>query len=434
MTDVNLCIVGDNIRGGVQLVQVTCSSLAELKDSLSRSVHFLPVDCSVVVAILLFSPTFKEWVPVANMGQLHSGDCKIRVTTERRAAAEVALYTTLLDLVMEARSDAAEVRRLFQEVQISIEDRAGGNWRISLAFERLKSMLTSQTVASIAGMQNDRTRSFPQQDNRPAPILREESEKMKTTLTRTVDQRTSMNKSALPSPLTPTVVPNSEVTVYCVYSGTTSQRAKAILVNRKNPNLEKLLSVLRQKFDADLSLGYIDEDGSCTEVTTTSQFAVLLNTKAVDSLTLQCWLAPTMGEKITEGMLEALPSSTIAPTPFAKPLLKSMNPRVRNTSSALGRASSRGSSRGSRSVVLGDCGVAWNAEQLDELFNSLDVDNTGFLDKAEIMNYFCSHYDGMGVDDSAAQFEKYLENSGEMADGKISFDEFAVVMLKIAQW
>ena len=104
-----------------------------------------------------------------------------------------------------------------------------------------------------------------------------------------------------------------------------------------------------------------------------------------------------------------------------------------------GGASSRYGPRSSRPAFtpshrLDVSGTAWNEQQLREVFDHFDKDGNGLLDREEMMDYFYTYHDDMGIVDAKNKFVQMLDEIPEFQDGKLTFDEFAVVMLKIAQW
>lgn len=86
------------------------------------------------------------------------------------------------------------------------------------------------------------------------------------------------------------------ITIFCVYNGPDGQRAKAISVSRKRPDLNQVLTTLESKFQLPLCLGYIDPDsGDCEEVRSQQQFAQILNDRnhmhdPNAGCTFQCWM------------------------------------------------------------------------------------------------------------------------------------------------
>ena len=245
------------------------------------------------------------------------------------------------------------------------------------------------------------------------------------------------------------------ITVFCVYSGTTSQRAKAIQVQRSNPGYDAIIKVLRQKFNSDLSLGHISVDGECTEITSNEDLKQLA-AGCGPSLTLHCWAKAGVhfNELSMNGSMlnsASRPQSAMGSeyggdnnndyTPNRTPNKRPV--------SAMSRASSRASNVSGRSYrSMGGAsavsftpandrdvsGTAWNTKQLREVFEALDVDGSGCLSKEEVMDYFRRYHDDMGIVDAEKKFSKMLDQCSEMDDGVLTFDEFSVIMLRVAQW
>eukprot|EP01006_Ploeotia_vitrea_P059891 TRINITY_DN74956_c0_g1_i1.p1 TRINITY_DN74956_c0_g1~~TRINITY_DN74956_c0_g1_i1.p1 ORF type:complete len:542 (+),score=99.88 TRINITY_DN74956_c0_g1_i1:45-1670(+) len=72
-------------------------------------------------------------------------------------------------------------------------------------------------------------------------------------------------------------------------------------------------------------------------------------------------------------------------------------------------------------------------DQLREEFMKWDKDGNGFLDKKEFASIYRQNYDLFG-EETDASVEKFLAPYGNMlGDNKISFEEFAIIMLRVAQ-
>eukprot|EP01006_Ploeotia_vitrea_P053890 TRINITY_DN67824_c1_g1_i1.p1 TRINITY_DN67824_c1_g1~~TRINITY_DN67824_c1_g1_i1.p1 ORF type:complete len:602 (-),score=56.94 TRINITY_DN67824_c1_g1_i1:1088-2893(-) len=70
-------------------------------------------------------------------------------------------------------------------------------------------------------------------------------------------------------------------------------------------------------------------------------------------------------------------------------------------------------------------------EQLRAVFNQYDVDGNGFLSKREVKQIVKS-YESYGVD-SGKHINDTIDKMNMLNDGTICFDEFAIIMLKLAQ-
>jgi hypothetical protein len=215
---------------------------------------------------------------------------------------------------------------------------------------------------------------------------------------------------------------SNEITVFCVYNGATTQRAKAIRVRRQSPDLDGILRTLKEKFNTELCLGYVEIDtGAFVELLDATHLAEIIanDCREGDSLTLQCWRPEGLGDVDTQ--------SNAATTPGKRDF------RSNSRQLTLARlAGSQGAqSVGSRMDVSG---AMYSNEQLRDLFEDLDADGSGFLDVNEFRAYFRATYDDMGITDADAKFEKMIANAPGFEDGKLDFDEFALIMLKLSQW
>jgi hypothetical protein len=201
-----------------------------------------------------------------------------------------------------------------------------------------------------------------------------------------------------------------------VYNGALAQRAKAIRVDREAPSVELLRRTLLEKFKSELALGYVEIDtGAFVEITESAHLADIIqrDCKDTDNLTLQCWRPDGLGD-VEEHEVSRVSVKTPARGKGATP-----------------RAPSAGASVGTRMDVSG---VAHSEDQLRELFDELDVDGSGYLDIDEFRAYFHSQYDDMGINDADAKFEKMVASNPGFDDGELDFNEFCLVMLKLAQW
>ena len=71
-------------------------------------------------------------------------------------------------------------------------------------------------------------------------------------------------------------------------------------------------------------------------------------------------------------------------------------------------------------------------EQIRQLFAKYDIDGSGMLDRAEVKNIYSS-FEHFGLDDSSAKVDEILNRYSRNADSKVTYDEFALLMLSLAQ-
>eukprot|EP01009_Symbiontida_sp_KSa7_P007696 NODE_4689_length_338_cov_308.553633_g4082_i0.p1 GENE.NODE_4689_length_338_cov_308.553633_g4082_i0~~NODE_4689_length_338_cov_308.553633_g4082_i0.p1 ORF type:complete len:84 (-),score=23.03 NODE_4689_length_338_cov_308.553633_g4082_i0:85-309(-) len=71
-------------------------------------------------------------------------------------------------------------------------------------------------------------------------------------------------------------------------------------------------------------------------------------------------------------------------------------------------------------------------EQLRAMFQRFDVSNTGFLDRKEFKDAF-KDMEFFGHRPSDRELEQMFAQYDTRGDNKLSFDEFAIFMLKRAQ-
>lgn len=76
-------------------------------------------------------------------------------------------------------------------------------------------------------------------------------------------------------------------------------------------------------------------------------------------------------------------------------------------------------------------GVPITNNELHRLFDHFDVDHNGVIKKEELER-FCLSLDNMGVVDEPKNVRKLIDQFDKHGDG-LSFDEFAIVMLRLAQ-
>ena len=300
------------------------------------------------------------------------------------------------------------------------------------------------------------------------PAAVEEQSKPASAL-KSTPARKSAPPSATPQQQAPAAATDT-IIAYCVYTGTTSQRAKAIRINREYPSLDTLLAILRDKFKSDLSLGFIEEDGSYSEVLSDEDLLAIIKKapENAESIALHCWTqapqfamelayghdyssrAATPSNKSVGGRSVASATSAKSGVSFAS-TTKTGN-KSRPTSALSNRSAASSTGRKSKppqqtkkakkshapssagGSTLDVSGQAYTEDQLRELFEELDVDCSGYLDIEEMRKLFLERYDPMGVDNAEQQFESFLQKCGCFDDGMVTFDEFAIVMLKLAQW
>lgn len=265
-------------------------------------------------------------------------------------------------------------------------------------------------------------------------------------------------------------IASGSLTIYCVYTGTTCQRAKAFRVDRSCVTLDQLLTPLRQKFHADLALGFIAADGACVELTSDDALRGIIQAVPASqpSVTLHCWAAAAVtfdeGQQSTVASAVRMgsgPGSVVSDTASVASSRKSTRPssaapqpagssqnrpnkssRPTSAMSVRSNASVRGSGtplkRAKPSVTpshaLDVSGVAWNQDQLREMFDQVDTDGSGLLSKEEFYRYMTQTYDSMGIPDFNRKIASMIRDQPEFSDGCLGFEEFSVLMLKIAQW
>eukprot|EP00759_Apiculatamorpha_spiralis_P035131 PhF_6_TR36075/c0_g1_i1/m.52407 len=75
---------------------------------------------------------------------------------------------------------------------------------------------------------------------------------------------------------------------------------------------------------------------------------------------------------------------------------------------------------------------ALHDDELREEFRKYDVDGNGFITKDEFRNLY-KGMDTLGVPESPKEIEKLLKRYNLLGDDKLSYEEFAILMLKIAK-
>jgi len=78
-------------------------------------------------------------------------------------------------------------------------------------------------------------------------------------------------------------------------------------------------------------------------------------------------------------------------------------------------------------------GVPVTDDQIRELFTFFDKDRNGWLDKKEFATLYRNHFEHFGLVESEKQVTTIINRYGMMSDSKITYDEFAIIMLKLSQ-
>ncbi|KAJ9464355.1 EF-hand domain pair [Diplonema papillatum] len=71
-------------------------------------------------------------------------------------------------------------------------------------------------------------------------------------------------------------------------------------------------------------------------------------------------------------------------------------------------------------------------EDIRRLFESYDVNKNGFLDRSEVKKIYTS-FEDYGLDDGSGKVDEVLRKCNMLGGGKVSYDEFAILMLTLAQ-
>eukprot|EP01062_Namystynia_karyoxenos_P073171 TRINITY_DN7000_c0_g1_i1.p1 TRINITY_DN7000_c0_g1~~TRINITY_DN7000_c0_g1_i1.p1 ORF type:complete len:302 (+),score=110.26 TRINITY_DN7000_c0_g1_i1:96-908(+) len=77
-------------------------------------------------------------------------------------------------------------------------------------------------------------------------------------------------------------------------------------------------------------------------------------------------------------------------------------------------------------------GVLITEEQIRQLWAHYDVDGNGYLSKDEVKRIY-QGFDSFGVEDGDKRVDTVLSKYNMMGDGKVTYDEFAILMLDIAR-
>jgi hypothetical protein len=84
------------------------------------------------------------------------------------------------------------------------------------------------------------------------------------------------------------------------------------------------------------------------------------------------------------------------------------------------------------SLELNVGGLLITEDQLKRKFKELDIDGTGFLDRSEFRSAYLS-YQSFGVSVTEAQLDAWMRQLDVGHGPRLYFDEFSVLMLKLAQ-
>ena len=469
MSVYTLCVLGEHLHGKAQKVTLSgITTMADLISALEDKLVFTQGH-STVESVSVFDEDFQEYILLPSLdGAPHT--LKVKVHTSGVVGAGLSNEQAALEQVKRERDWH---RRLEEEVlfpQLSLMS----NGKISS--ERLASLCRDAAMDTklpfeqlIAPLQKLLASSNTTPLAAPAATYSATSAvtpgPRKSVLLPT--SATQPKKAAAPALAPPTILNNNPtiaaqaapntsakpdrasggndaVVVYCVYSGTTSQRAKAIRVDPVKPYFEGVLSTLQQKFQTDLSLGFINEDGEFIEVTSDDSLKRMIDEHAQGgSLTLHCWTKASAYQEAST-MFTAADGDAEAQGATANKQVVKASRKCAPQQSA--RASSRAGSRASSVTSISKAshkslrnakhtsGVFYTEEQLRELFNELDDDGSGALSAEELRDLYRTGYDDMGIVDSQKKFDDLLEKTGVLQDGKVTFEEFCLIMLQMAQW
>ncbi|CUG90125.1 Hypothetical protein, putative [Bodo saltans] len=526
----SLCVVGDNVDLGAQLVDVEATTGSDLVSALGRAVRFSPVDYNKIVAITRFSPEHNLWVGVSQdiAALAQTANLKIHVICEKNSDAvnDALFLEVLLESVVAAAlgggatDSSSEAYSALRDAKALFRAQGGGPQGLNdmstpgtslfrecqrfLSALRLQSSYSGsaatqqQSSGATAGSRN-KSAAPPRQSvladtaaedtsissRRRAAAPAMNPDDVAATRTSTASATTTTSTPAQSSSQQPylstasSVVGTDALTVFCVYSGTTSQRAKAFKISRSQPSIEALLQPLRQKFSADLALGFIAQDGSCNELLQDGDLLALITQlpPQATSLTLHCWTrsgvafddqsysvavvpggsavakATSSADAQSETSVGAASSTAAGPRKSARPTSARGGGAGAITESRTVNKSSRPSSvtsvRSYKSTAstarrqkhgvdpnnpLDSSGVAWTTAQLEQLFDKIDVDGSGCLSKQEFFHYMSETYDDMGVPNFKKKIAQLIDSAPEFVDGGLAFNEFSVIMLKVAQW
>jgi hypothetical protein len=488
-----LCVVGTEVRGGAQKLEVECYSMGELLGILQRRVEFT-VGNPVVDAVSLFDNDFAEYVLVKDVSEIPI-KAKVKVTLAPPGSAAqspskhpqpptgAAFYSDVCDSVLLPAieeltgTSAASLSALLSEAYVKNPDDPHNPLVSRLAstihssvqrshdqeVQRFQASLAEKTQPQPQQQQPSRRDPPPAAEPEPVEARRNKSARKSAPPANTAPEQAapspvaaSVARSSATAPTSPAPAPApskaetagtlspESIVAYCVYNGVGAQRAKAVRISRYKPSLKTLLSVLKDKFRSDLSLGYIEPDGTYSELLLDEDLEAVVSKipPNIDSVTFHCW---------TQAPAEALELayctdiSSRAKTPSGKSVASAVSAysatstarkSARPGSALSTRSESKKKPKKSKSMTnpLDVSGQCYSEEQLRELFDELDIDDNGYLDKEEMRKLFFERYDPMGVADAEKIFEGFLQQCGAFDDNKITYDEFAIVMLKLAQW
>jgi hypothetical protein len=85
-----------------------------------------------------------------------------------------------------------------------------------------------------------------------------------------------------------------------------------------------------------------------------------------------------------------------------------------------------------RSVTDRNAPPLLNMTKLREEFDRLDVNKDGWLSRGEMREAYCK-YDSFGVAESAMEIDALVDSLGIARDGKVTFDEFVLLILKLSR-
>lgn len=517
-----VCVFGDNVLHASQLITIPADIRTDedLRNYLSQRVSFSPPDCNRITSMKRHDPRYQEWVPVepnlANIRNFSDSDASVRkifLFSEKNpfALLEAKFYAMTVECFMKAQVapasvDASQLRSAIDDARLLFLGRTGVFSAEEVAqgapLQRIAQLLRSPVasfappVASSRAPDRDLGGAAAAATSTPSavtPRKRVPSTPADAAVPASSDAAVRARKSAPPPSTGASAsvngaadfsaynstepVQNSNrtsssaglslsdnLTVYCVYSTTATQRAKAIVISRRAPSLDQLLNLLKAKFHSDLVLGHIEVDGSVQEIATQSLLEDLVARlpAAVESLTLHCWAksavsfgaAQDYGEDGTSAHAQNQSNLSRATSEASSTGPSKPNKSARPTSAASGgrqqakvmKSSRPGSAASVRSTGSGGkrfeitpsnpldvSGLPSSAEQVQQLFDQLDIDGSGILSEDEFLNFFLHQYDSMGVPGFEKKIRQLVRSMPEF-NGGLSVMEFGQVMLKVAQW